>query len=53
MKDISNLLAGIENIATYYNVGLIIFVVFFAVIVYKTYKMPKKDAEQIKNSILD
>lgn len=53
MKIISNLLENIEGIQIYYIVGLIIFVTLFIVISIRTYKMPKQEAEKIKNSILN
>ena len=53
MKIISNLLENIEGIQIYYIVGLLIFVTLFIVISVKTWRMPKQDAENIKNSILN
>jgi hypothetical protein len=53
MKIISNLLENIEGIQIYYIVGLLIFVTLFIVISIRTWKMPKQDAEKIKNSILN
>jgi hypothetical protein len=53
MKIVSNLLENIEGIQIYYIVGLLIFVVLFIYISIKTYRMPNKEAENIKNSILN
>lgn len=53
MKIISNLLEDIDGIRIYYIIGLLIFVTLFIVISIKTWKMPKQDAENIKNSILN
>jgi hypothetical protein len=53
MKIVSNLLENIEGIQIYYIVGLLIFVTLFIVISIKTYRMPNKEAENIKNSILN
>jgi len=53
MKIVSNLLENIEGIQIYYIVGLIIFVTLFVVISIRTFKMPKEEAEKIKNSILN
>ncbi len=53
MKIISNLLENIEGIQIYYVVGLLIFVGLFIVIVIRTYKMTNKEANDIKNSILN
>ena len=53
MKIVSNLLENIEGIQIYYIVGLLIFVTLFIVITIRTLRMPKKEAEKIKNSILN
>jgi hypothetical protein len=53
MKIISNLLENIEGIRIYYIVGLLIFIILFIVITVRTLRMPKQEAEQIKNSILN
>jgi preprotein translocase subunit SecY len=53
MKFVSNILENVENIQSFYNIGLIIFIVLFAVILIRTLRMPKKEADEIKNSILD
>ena len=52
MKIVSNLLENIQGIQIYYIVGLLIFVTLFIVILIRTFKMPKQEAEKIKNSIL-
>lgn len=52
MKIVSNLLENIEGIQIYYIIGLLIFVVLFIVIFIRTMRMPNKDMENIKNSIL-
>ncbi len=53
MKIISNLLEDIDGIRIYYIIGLLTFVTLFIVISVKTWRMPKQDAENIKNSILN
>lgn len=53
MKIVSNLLENIEGIQIYYIVGLLIFVTLFIVISIRTIRMPKKEVEKIKNSILN
>lgn len=53
MKIVSNLLENIEGIQIYYVVGLLIFVGLFIVIAIRTYRMPDKVADSIKNSILN
>ncbi|MDO8952989.1 MAG: cbb3-type cytochrome c oxidase subunit 3 [Draconibacterium sp.] len=52
MKIVSNLLENIQGIQIYYIVGLLIFVTLFIVILIRTFRMPKQEAEKIKNSIL-
>jgi len=53
MKIVSNLLENIEGIQIYYIIGLVIFVTLFVIITIRTFKMPKQEAERIKNSILN
>lgn len=53
MKIVSNLLENIEGIQIYYIVGLLLFVFLFIVILIRTYKMSNKEADTIKNSILN
>ncbi|PIF05099.1 MAG: CcoQ/FixQ family Cbb3-type cytochrome c oxidase assembly chaperone [Draconibacterium sp.] len=53
MKLVSNLLESIEGIRIYYIIGLLIFVALFIVILVRTLRMPKKEIENIKNSILN
>jgi len=53
MKIVSNLLENIEGIQIYYIIGLLIFVSLFIVISIRTWRMPKSEAERIKNSILN
>jgi len=53
MKIVSNLLENIEGIQIYYILGLLIFVTLFIAISIKTYRMPNKEADEIKNSILN
>ena len=53
MKIVSNLLENIQGIQIYYIVGLLIFVILFVVISIRTIRMPKKEVEKIKNSIIN
>lgn len=53
MKLVSNLLENIEGIQIYYIIGLLIFVALFIVIFIRTMRMPDKEMEKIKNSILN
>ncbi|MFV0266899.1 MAG: cbb3-type cytochrome c oxidase subunit 3 [Draconibacterium sp.] len=52
MKIVSDLLTSIEGIQIFYIIGLLIFVVLFIVITVRTMRMPDKEMENIKNSIL-
>jgi len=53
MKIVSNLLENINGIQIYYIIGLLIFVAFFIIILIRTRRMPKSEAEEIKNSLFD
>ena len=53
MKVVSFVLGDVEGIQIYYIVGLIIFIAFFVTVLYRTFKMPKSEAESIKNGILE
>lgn len=53
MKIVSNVLENIQGIQIFYIIGLLIFVLLFVVILIRTIRMPKKETEEIKNSILD
>jgi hypothetical protein len=52
MKIVSNLLTNIEGIQIFYIIGLLIFVVLFIAIFIRTMRMPNKQMDEIKNSIL-
>ncbi len=52
MKIVSDLLTSIEGIQIFYIIGLLIFVTLFIVITVRTMRMPNKEMEDIKNSIL-
>jgi len=52
MKIVSDLLTSIEGIQIFYIIGLLIFVALFIVITIRTMRMPDKEMENIKNSIL-
>ncbi len=53
MKIVSSVLETVEGIQTYYVVGLLIFVMLFIVILYRTFRMPKNEAISKKESIFD
>ncbi|QIA09706.1 CcoQ/FixQ family Cbb3-type cytochrome c oxidase assembly chaperone [Draconibacterium halophilum] len=53
MKIVSNLLTSIEGIQIFYIIGLLIFVALFIVIVIRTIRRPKKEMDDIKNSIIE
>ncbi|MFV0593092.1 MAG: cbb3-type cytochrome c oxidase subunit 3 [Draconibacterium sp.] len=52
MKIVSDLLTSIEGIQIFYIIGLLIFVALFIVITIRTMRIPNKEMETIKNSIL-
>ena len=52
MKIVSNLLENIEGIQIFYIIGLLIFFTFFIIILIRTLRMPNKEMEKIKSSIL-
>ena len=52
MKIVSNLLQNIEGIQIYYIIGLLLFFGLFIVILVRTMRMPNKEVDEIKNSIL-
>lgn len=52
MKIVSNILENIEGIQIFYIIGLLIFFVLFLIILVRTLRMPNKEMERIKNSIL-
>ncbi len=53
MKIVSNILENIEGIQLFSILGLLIFVSFFVGVLIRTYKMPKEEADYIRNSILE
>lgn len=53
MKIVSNVLENIEGIQIFYIIGLLIFFVLFLIILVRTLRMPNKEMERIKNSILN
>lgn len=53
MEFVSNILKK-ENMAILLNAaGLVIFIVFFIVVLIRTYRMPDSKAEKIKKTILE
>lgn len=53
MKIVSNVLENIEGIQIFYIIGLLLFVMLFIAILIRTFRMPRKETEEIKNSILN
>lgn len=53
MKIISNLLETIEGIQNWYIAGLLIFFVMFIILMIRILHKPRKEMEEIKNSILE
>ncbi|TFH39711.1 MAG: hypothetical protein E4G95_00335 [Bacteroidia bacterium] len=53
MEFVENVLGGNEGIEWYYVVGLLLFISLFIIILYRTFRMPKGEVIEIKESILD
>ncbi len=53
MSFVGDVLKNVEGIQYFYIVGLLIFIILFIIVIYRTVKIPKKDLEQYKTSILD
>lgn len=53
MGFVSKVLENENGIQWYYILGLFIFLTIFIVMLYRTIKIPKKDLQQYKESILD
>jgi len=53
MSFVGEVLRNTAGIQYYYIVGLFIFIILFFVVLYRTIKIPKKDLEEYKTSILD
>ena len=53
MGFVGEVLKKVDGMEWYYIAGILIFISLFIAIVYRTYKMPKSEILQIKQSILD
>ncbi len=53
MSFVGDVLKDVQGIQYFYIVGLFIFIVLYFVVLYRTMKIPKKDLEKFKSSILD
>jgi len=53
MGFVANVLGNVNGIQWYYILGLLIFVTLFLIILYRTYRMPKKDLVAYKTAILE
>lgn len=53
MGFVGKALENVQGIQWFYTLGILIFIALFIVIVIRTIRMPKKDLEYIKTSILD
>jgi len=53
MKIVSSVLETVEGIQTYYIVGLLIFVILFVIILFRTFRMSKNETTFKKESIFD
>lgn len=53
MKFASEVLANVDGIQHFYITGIFIFLALFVIILYRTFKIPKRDLHEYKTSILD
>lgn len=53
MGFVANVLGKVNGIQWYYIIGLLIFVSLFLIMLYRTYKIPKKDLIEYKTAILE
>jgi cbb3-type cytochrome oxidase subunit 3 len=53
MKFVSYILEGEQWIHILNTIGLIIFVTFFIIVLYRTYKMPKSEADEINRLVFE
>lgn len=53
MNFVGNVLRDVNGIQTFYTIGLLIFLALFAVILYRTIRMPRKDLVDFKTSIFE
>ena len=53
MKIVSNLLQSIEGIQIWYIISLLIFFFMFLVFLYRIFRKPAAEMNEIKNSVLD
>lgn len=53
MGFVGDVLNGVEGIQYFYIVGLLIFMILFIVVVYRTIKIPRQDLMKFKTSILE
>lgn len=53
MGFVGDVLNKVNGIEIYYIAGILIFIVGFIVLIYKTFKIPKTDLLKYKTSILD
>jgi hypothetical protein len=53
MDFVGNVMDGSSGISWFYIVGLLIFIILFIVIVYRTVKIPRNKLKSYKESILD
>jgi len=53
MSFVGGVLNGVDGIQYFYIVGLLIFMLLFIVILYRTVKIPRQDLMNFKTSILE
>ncbi len=53
MSFVGEVLQNVDGIQYFYIVGMLIFIVLFGIVVFRTVKMPRKDLIDIKTSIFE
>ena len=53
MKFVSYILEDVDAIYYLNGIGLIIFIAFFLTVLYRTYKMPKSEADEINRLVFE
>lgn len=53
MNFVGNVMKNVDGIATFYIIGILIFISLFVIVVYRTVKIPPKDLNEFKSSIFE
>jgi hypothetical protein len=53
MNFVGNVMKNVDGIATFYIIGILIFMSLFVIVVYRTVKIPRKDLNEFKSSIFE